>query len=142
VSEKIPVQSIEASRAQSRDNQGGYSQREFLFSAEGNNLRRNRETDRERGVIMTRLRRRVRTATSRASDATAAWRCGSARKGKGIYKGKTVGFSLIWRSFRPFLSPWTEKDIKSMRLIYYPTKKDRAIRFIQSFGSVPFFQVF
>ena len=33
--------------------------------------------------------------------------------GRWILKEETVGFFLKWRSFRPFLSPWTERDIKS-----------------------------
>ena len=36
-----------------------------------------------------------------------------AHEGKGRLEGKTVGFPLKWRSFRPFLSPWTEKDTKT-----------------------------
>ena len=108
-SEQVTVQPLEASaRPVARHPRGEYSQRGFPFSDEGNSPRRYRETNRERGAIMTRLRSWVRTATVRASDATAAWRCGSARKGKGLPKGKTVGFSLRRRSLRAFLAPWRE----------------------------------
>ncbi len=59
-----------------------------------------------------RLRDSVRLRLS-ARSAPLPLLCGTgrARQGKVFHKRKTVGFPLVWRSFRPFLSTWREKDI-------------------------------
>ena len=46
------------------------------------------------------------------SDSFAPLRAKESRgSGGGFLKGGTVGDSLEWRSFGPFLSPWRERDI-------------------------------
>ncbi len=58
-----------------------------------------------------RLRDSVRPRLSARSAPLPLRGTGHARKGKVFHKRKTVGFPLVWRSFRPFLSTWREKDI-------------------------------
>ncbi len=58
-----------------------------------------------------RLRDSVRLRLSARSAPLPLRGTGRARKGKVFHKRKTVGFPLVWRSFRPFLSTWREKDI-------------------------------